>query len=228
MNPLKRRFWILDFGSWIEAQIQNPKSKIQNYFFLAILLISCVPSHAQEFHFTSNSPVATSQPAAVDDPYSYPKILIAMGLVISLILALKWGATKFAPGIAARQGKSISVLSRLSVGPKQHLLLVRIGRRAVLVGNSGTQMSPLCEISDADELAHLVGQVESEKSVVAVGGKFASLFKKREQDFEPEAEVPALEQNESPADEQMAQTVRRELLGLTERVRGMSKDLTGL
>jgi flagellar biogenesis protein FliO len=222
VRPLKRKFWILDFGFWIGNKIPN---RILLPWLAAIVLF-CGSGLAQEIQPSAAPVIATSQPATVDEPYSYPKILLAMTTVIGLIVALKWGAGKLAPGVAGRSGKTISILSRLSVGPKQQLMLVKIGRRAVLVGNSGGQMNPLCEISDADELAHLVGQVESEKPAAAVSGAFASLFKKREQEFEPEP--PELPFENNPADDQMAQTVRRELLGLSDRVRGLSKDLNGL
>jgi flagellar biogenesis protein FliO len=233
VKSFKRELWISDFGFRIGNPIQNPPSKILNRILpqlLVVILLLCGSTHGQEIRLTGNSPVATSQPAVVDEPYSYPKILLAMGLVVALILTLKWGAGKVAPGMAGgRSGKAISILSRLPVGPKQQLMLVRIGRRAVLVGNTGGQMNSLCEITDADELAHLIGQVESEKPTTVVSGAFASLFKKREREFEPEASEMAFENKSEPvADDQMAQTVRRELLGLTERVRGLSKDLNGL
>jgi hypothetical protein len=68
-----------------------------------------------------------------------------------------------------------------------------------------------------------VGQCESEKAVPALTG-FGSLFKKREREFEPNAREIA-EVSEPEEDEQLAQLARRELLGLSERVRGLSKEM---
>jgi flagellar biogenesis protein FliO len=186
-----------------------------------ILVALSVPAHGQEIRMHSQS--STSQPAAIDEPYSYPKIILAMCLVVGLILLLKWGTTKVAPGISPKSGKAMSVLSRLSIGPKQQLILIKVGRRAVLVGHAGAQMNPLCEITDADELAHLVGQSETEKSNPALGG-FASLFKRREGEFEPTSREIA-HVSEPEEDEQLAQLARSELLGLSERVRGLSKEM---
>jgi flagellar biogenesis protein FliO len=186
-----------------------------------IFFVLCVPAQSQEIRIHSQP--STSQPTAIEEPYSYPKIILAMGLVVGLILLLKWGTTKVAPGISAKSGKAMSVLSRLPIGPKQQLILIKVGRRAVLVGHAGAQMNPLCEITDADELAHLVGQSETEKSNPALGG-FASLFKRREREFEPTPREIA-QVSEPEEDEQLAQLARSELLGLSERVRGLSKEM---
>lgn len=189
-----------------------------------ILLLANVQASAQVIQ--SHPEVATSQPAVVDEPYSYPKIMLAMGLVVGLIFACKWGASKVSPSLNQKNGKSLSVLSRLAVGPKQQLLLVKVGRRAILVGHSAGAMNPLCEITDADELAHLVGQAEAEKAPAPING-FAALFKKREKEFEPNSrEIVSV--NAPEEDQDLAQLARRELLGLTERVRGLSKEMNGL
>jgi flagellar biogenesis protein FliO len=189
-----------------------------------IIMATSLPLFGQEIHLRDDTSAATTQPAAVDEPYSYPKILLAMSAVVGLIFALKWGAGKLNPGLTTRSAGTMSVLSRLPMGPKQQLILVKVGRRAVLVGQAGGQMSSLCEITDADELAHLVGQAQGEKTVSA---GFASLFKKQQNDFEPNRrEISQI--TETREDEELALEARRELLGLTERVRGLSKEINGV
>lgn len=191
-----------------------------------IFAFLCGPALGQQIR-VSPSPIASSQPTSVDEPYSYPKIILGMGVVIGLIFVLKWGAGKVAPGMNPKSGKSISILSRLPMGPKQQLMLIKVGRRVILVGNSGGQMNSLCQITDPDELAQLIGQVEGEKTPVPISGPFASLFKKREKEFEPSREeIERAEPTEE--DDQIAQLARRELLGLTERVRGLSKEMNGV
>ena len=188
---------------------------------VALFVFTSASGLAQEIQI--HSQVAASKPTAMDDPYSYPKILLAMAFVLGLIFALKWGTAKVAPGISLKSNKAISVLSRLPIGPRQQLILVKVGRRAVLVGHAGVHMNPICEITDADELAHLIGQSETEKSPLPLGG-FASLFKKREREFEPTAREIAQE-SEPQEDEHLAQLARHELLGLSERVRGLSREM---
>jgi flagellar biosynthetic protein FliO len=202
----------------------TPARRMDSLLLVAFILIAIsIPVGAQEIRLHADA--ATSQPTSADEPYSYSKIILAMGVVVGLIFALKWGAAKMAPGTAPRSAKSMSVLSRMPLGPKQQLILVKVGRRAVLVGNSGAQMNALCEISDPDELAHLVGQSEAEKSPVPLGA-FAQLFKKREREFEPRAKE-IVETTPTDEEEQVAQLARRELLGLSQRIRGLSEEMNG-
>jgi len=60
--------------------------------------------------------------------------------------------------------RAMKILSRLVISPKQQLLMIQIGRRIVVVGDAGGQMSPLSEITDSDEAAALVAQLADEKS----------------------------------------------------------------
>ena len=176
---------------------------------------------------------ATQPVVTIDEPYSYPKIILAMGAVIGVIFALKWGAGKLMPGTVVRSGRSMSVLSRLAIGPRQQLMLVKVGRRAVLLANSSSQTNCLCEITDADELAHLIGQVEGEKGAVPARGAFASFFKKREEEFEPTRQDVSLESGRvshesaelGPEDDRLVGAACDELSGLAKRVRALSKNL---
>ena len=59
-------------------------------------------------------------------------------------------------------------------------------RRVIVVGDSGTQMNTLCEISDPDEVAGLVGQLREEKTVAAAA--FSSLFGRFNRRFGAEEE----------------------------------------
>lgn len=200
------------------------------FVIIAIFLMSS-PSFLFAQEIDLHNAAATSQPTAMDEPYSYPKILLAMILVVGLIFALKWGAGKFVPSVAGKTTKAISVLSRLPLGPKQQLMLVRVGTRAVLVASSATQMNPLCEITDADELAQLIGQVEAERTPAPVLGTFANLFKKNQDDFEPTQQDAALDRREDveedQQEDQLVGAARQELTGLAQRVRLLSRNLSG-
>ena len=62
---------------------------------------------------------------------------------------------------------AVQLLSRTVLSPKQHVMLLRVGRRLVVIGDSGGQMSALSEITDPDEVAALVGQIRDEKLTAA-------------------------------------------------------------
>ncbi len=61
------------------------------------------------------------------------------------------------------------LLSRTVLSPKQQVLLLQVGRRVIVVGDGGAAgMRPLCEITDPDEVAALVGDAKSAEATAAV------------------------------------------------------------
>jgi flagellar biogenesis protein FliO len=162
----------------------------------------------------------------------WPRVAAALAAVIGLILLLRWGGQRlFNTPLAQGSTRAVQVLSRSVLAPRQHILLVQVGKRVLVVGDCGTQMSPLCEISDADEVASLIGQIRSEKTVAAVR-PFGSLFgRAREQivtdeDTELTADGVDAELPDGPQDEEAAlATTRNELSGLAEKIRLVSRQL---
>jgi flagellar biosynthetic protein FliO len=178
-------------------------------------------------------PVAASQPAtdvssSVDTSTTFDvrRVAAALGAVIALILALRWVAKHlFASSAAPRSGGAMRVLSRMVVSPKQQVLLVQVGRRVVVVGDSGTQMSPLSEITDADEIAALVGQIHQEQSRPGMKG-FGALFGRAQDPFHarPTAQPADSDDDDADADdaESSAHTAGTEISGLMEKIRNVS------
>ena len=95
--------------------------------------------------------------------------LLALAIVVSLIYACRYVLRRL--GKAGRPGgvdsDVIEVLSRTGVGARQQLLLVRLGRRLVLVGSWPGGMAGLSEITDPAEVSALT-------SSVATGGASGS------------------------------------------------------
>ena len=50
----------------------------------------------------------------------------------------------------------LDVLARATVSPRHQLLLVRLGHRLVLVGQSPASLTALSEVTDAGEVAALI------------------------------------------------------------------------
>jgi flagellar biogenesis protein FliO len=143
------------------------------------------------------------------------RVALAMGIVLVTIFATHkvWKRLGM-PGVGGKGSGSLQVVSRLNIAPKQQILLVRVGRRMVLVGNSGTQMNPLCEIADPEEAAGLLGQTVSEQST------FDTVLDTQEKQFDPESNVD----KPAPADEDPAvASTREELNGLMDKVRSLSQ-----
>jgi flagellar biosynthetic protein FliO len=156
------------------------------------------------------------------DALDIKRLLLALGIVLAAIFISQKAWKKFGmPGVAGRSSGVLQVVSRLSVSPKQQILLVRVGRRFVVVGNSGTQMNTLCDISDPEEAALLLGQTATERQG-SITSSFNAVLGEEEKHFEEET-PPSLEAAEVPPDDPELASTREEINGLMEKVRGMSK-----
>jgi len=121
---------------------------------------------------------ASPQPSGADD--SEPGLgrsagwvlntLTALGLVIGLVLLLRFGVAKFGGRVTTSQSRSVEVLSRTSVAPKNHVLLLRVGGRVLVVGDSGAGLRTLTEIEDPDEVASLLASVEADRETSVTHG----------------------------------------------------------
>lgn len=199
------------------------------HFLPIVLLLAALvsPALAQPItvrHPTSQSTSAAENPAA--DPFSFARVILALGAVVLLILVFKWGARRFViGGSASGHSRAIQVISRTVVSPRQQFLLVKVGRRLVLVANTGSGMNPICEIRDEQEVTELLGQVSSER-VDSVTRAFGSLFRREEEKFSSPEENPEpsdSEELEKTAESEEMGKTRNELSGLMEKVRLLSK-----
>ena len=125
------------------------------------------------------------------------------------------------PGGSGRGAGALQVVSRLSISPKQQILLVRVGKRLVLIGNSTTQMNPLCEITDPDEAALLLGEVATQREESS-SVTFNTVLGSEEKRFEEETEAGAAEEETETEENEALATTRAELSGLAEKVRNLS------
>jgi flagellar biogenesis protein FliO len=197
-------------------------------FALADLKVPAVPNTPLgDEPIRSSTPSPSTSGAAVNIPVApsmdYGRVLGALGVVIVLIFLLRWAARYVFPSVAGRSpSRLVEVLARSMLTPKQHVVLIRVGRRLIVVGDSGTQMTTLCEIADPDEVASLVGQLRDEKITAASG--FGSLFGRfsRRFDASEEPDNPPLREAEEPATDTEA-SARSELDGLRDRVRQLAE-----
>jgi flagellar biosynthetic protein FliO len=183
---------------------------------------------------------ATTQQSSVSDrstsqnAFDVRRVAMALIAVLALIVVLRWIAKRFftTPG-AGRSSRAIQVLSRAILSPKQQLMVVQVGRRLIVVGDTGAQMSPLCEIRDPDEVAELVGQITQEKGD-SISKTFGQLFGRAKTQFdEDESEAsPAKEPSSGGAlsddrDPPVMAETRNELAGLADRIRLLSRQFRG-
>ena len=163
----------------------------------------------------------------------WPRVLISLGLVIGLIVVMRLAMKKWlGVGGVGGAGRSVKVLGRTMLGPRQQVLLIQVGRRVVVTADSGGQLSALAQITDPDEVASLIGAVESPVVEGAPSGVFARMFGAARQPFgggdldsvdDTPAPIPAGGVDAIVGDDREVDAARGELAGLMERVRGLSR-----
>ncbi len=112
--------------------------------------------------------------------------LAALGAVIGLMLVLravvmravgKNGATSRSP--------AIEVLARSVVAPRSNVLLLRVGRRILVVGETASGLRTLSDVSDPEEVASLLTLIEAAKPN-SVTQTFAQALGQLNSEYTPE------------------------------------------
>jgi flagellar biogenesis protein FliO len=101
--------------------------------------------------------------------------LTALGAVIGIIFLVKAGHKKWAQRggrILAGSGGPpvVEVLGRTIIAPRSHLVLVRLGQRILVLGDSPNGLRTLAELDQPDEVAGLVARLASTKTDSISGG----------------------------------------------------------
>lgn len=192
------------------------------------------------------SPASAVEPAVppATTTLEVSKVAGALAIVLTLIFALKL-VMKRAFGVAGAVGssRSVVVLSRTVLAPKQQVMLLHVGRRLIVVGDSGGQMSTLSEITDPDEVAALVGQLRDEK-LSSAGPAFGGLLGRlragmdgggSSSDTNAQERTPTRNNDDRPdgdddrgfADDPATGSTRQEINGLLAKVRQISHQFKG-
>lgn len=136
------------------------------------------------------------------------RVMLSLGGVVALIIATGWLYRR----LCARQGGvggAIVLVSRTLLTPRHQVLLVRAGRRLLVVGDSGHGMNLLCQVSDPEEIADLLG--------TAAGGVDSTSAEEAPPD-PGLADVPVAGHPPS------LELARTEIRALIQRVRGLSTE----
>ena len=183
----------------------------------------------------SRSASATSRPAGLPPRFSsigvdLSRMFLALGIVLAIIGALYWLVRRYYGGaVSSASTRAVKVLSRTSLSPRQQVMLLQVGKRVIVVGDSGGAMNTLAQFDDADEVATLLGQLQTEQMNRAAS--FGSVFHRNQKSFDdadaPSRPLPADPQGLDPADvaepapaDELAQQ-RSEIAGLLEKVRSL-------
>lgn len=87
------------------------------------------------------------------------RTLVALLIVVALIFGVRLVLRRLARGGRSRAlPGAVEVVAKMSLSARQQLVLVRLGRRLVLVGTGPEGMTTLSEVTDADEVSALLGE----------------------------------------------------------------------
>lgn len=90
--------------------------------------------------------------------------LTALGVVLLLVFGVRWLLRRGGIVTArAPQGSVVEVLSRTTIAPRSHVLLMRIGTRILVVNDSAQGMRTLATVQDPEEVAELLGAIDASK-----------------------------------------------------------------
>jgi len=90
--------------------------------------------------------------------------LMGLGIVVALIFLLRVVMSRLSGrGLTLAGSSAVEVLSRVSVAPRNHILLIRTGHRVLVVGDSSAGLRTLANIDDPDEVASLLASTAADK-----------------------------------------------------------------
>lgn len=156
----------------------------------------------------ATAPLPTEKPLSRTAPansngFDFWRIFTALGIVLGLIVIVRKGAKYLmGPSAPGRSNKTLQVITRTTLGPRQQLMLIQVGRRLVLAAHTASNISPLCEITDPSEVTELLGSIRAEKPD-SITKAFSGLFKHEEQKITAAAAKAANrdDENVSPAEQ---------------------------
>jgi flagellar biogenesis protein FliO len=81
------------------------------------------------------------------------RVFLALLILFAVILIIRWSVRRITKKVGVRgdKGKSIEILERKVLGPKQSLLLVRVCGKKVLLHQGKGSFTSLCEIEESEE-----------------------------------------------------------------------------
>jgi|GEM_PF-4441431 len=144
----------------------------------------------------------------------------ALGLVLLLIWGLRSLLLK-ASGrpVASSVNPTVQVLSRVSIAPRNHVVLLKLGQRVLVVGDSTAGLQPIAEITEPDEIADILTTVASSKPN-SISQSFSQLLNRANNDYEGESDIAT----EGADDHEFTiDRARDRVSGLLSRMRSLTK-----
>ena len=177
---------------------------------------------------TEKSPDYVSAGSDARASLSFSPWRMLMSLVVVLVL-FATGAFVLRRYLKAsgKTGKSagVEILSKNPINARQSVCIMKFGTRVFVLGVSPNHMAALDVIDNPDEVAIITGDIESSRRH-SISHSFDKLFQRESQDYEDNV-TDKLQDVESRSygyrDPGQIQQAKRELAGLLDKVKGLSR-----
>ena len=148
------------------------------------------------------------------------KTLTALGLIVGLIFGLRKVFVRLTgQPLASKATGAVEVLTRVAVAPRNHVLIVRVGGRILVLGDSSNGLSTLASIDDPEEVASLLMTINAGRSDT-IAGDFSQMIRSFDDEIDPRDRLAAEGGDHS---EGQVDRARNELSGVLSRLRTMGK-----
>lgn len=146
----------------------------------------------------------------------------ALAIVVGLILLLRRVIAKMnARPLASSHSPIVQVLSRVSVAPRNHILIVRLDRRILVLGDSPNGLTTLANIEDGEEVAAILQAITAAKPN-SISRSFSQLLTGfNAKAAEDQANLAEL----TDSSEYQVDRTRNQLSGLLSRLRAMGRGI---
>lgn len=149
--------------------------------------------------------------------------IFALAVVLALIYLLRSFMMKLSGTTAAGVNAAlIEVLARTNIGPKTHVLFLKVNQKVIIAGQTPAGLNPLATLEDPEEVAWILGQVESTKA-----NSISQGFKKLMQGFDKEYQPDVVtDETGNDTDEHLVDRSHEEVSGLLARLKHLQNKLT--
>lgn len=149
--------------------------------------------------------------------------IFALAVVLALIYLLRSFMMKISGTTAAGVNAAlIEVLARTNIGPKTHVLFLKVNQKVIIAGQTPAGLNPLATLEDPEEVAWILGQVETTKD-----NSISQGFKKLIQGFDKEYQPDVVtDETGNDTDEHLVDRSHEEVSGLLARLKHLQSKLT--
>jgi flagellar protein FliO/FliZ len=75
-------------------------------------------------------------------------LLLAIGAIVFLLWGAVWVLRRARPNLAIAGARDCAILRSLALGPRERLVVVRVGAKNLVIGVSSNAIALLCELTE--------------------------------------------------------------------------------